>query len=265
MRSGVAGGGGFFELLHFALAKGGIDFEAGGAGDVEPRVLGFGELVVIEAEGLEDAGGHHHIAGECHVDAVAGEGVFAGGVGFFDGCLHVAIEVGEQAIFFFRKGAEELVVGDEFLIVWVRLILANHGRGQEDDFHVRRLGFLDDAGDVFLVVFEGDSVGAVPDVVDAATESHPLRFFAEHIVVEAGEHLIGFVAADASADDFNFYFVGGEGVTHEIDVTAGFAFPSLRDGVAEEGEFFARLDGDFCEGGGEGESEEGEVFHGEVD
>ena len=166
------------------------------------------------------------------MDAIAGEGVFAGCVGFADFCLHEGIEVGEAAVFFFREGAEKLVVGDEFLIVRVRLIFADHGGGKNNDLDTGGLGLVHDGGDVFLIVIDEHSVLAVPDVVDAATEGHPLGFFAEHIFLQTVEHLVGFVTTDARADDFYCHAIGGEALADKVDVAAGAALSSLSDGVA---------------------------------
>ncbi len=263
--SAVAGGGGFFELLHFAEGELGFEFERCRGGDIEPDFVCFVELLGVEAQALKYASGHHFIARESHVHAVTGEGVFAGSVGFADFRLHEGIEVGEAAVFFFGEGAEKLIVRNEFLIVRVRLIFADHGGGENNDLDAGCLSLVHDGGDVFLVVIDEHAVLTVPDIVDATTEGHPLGFFAKHIFLQTGQHLVGFVAADAGADDFYCHAIGGEALADEVDVAAGAALSSLGDGVAEESDFITRFDGDLGEGGGDGEGEEDDGFHGKFD
>ncbi len=88
-------------------------------------------------------------------------------------------------------------------------------------------------------VVERDAVGTVPDVVDAAAESHPLGLFAEDVFFQSREHLVGFVAADAGGDGFGFDAVGFEAGDDEAHVACGVTPTTLGDGIAEETDFFA--------------------------
>ena len=113
------------------------------------------------------------------------------------------------------------------------------------DFDAGGLGLVHDGGDVFFVILERHALGAVPDIIDAATQGHPLRFLAQHITVQAFQHLVGFVAADAGADDFDFHAIGRQAAADQLHIAAGAALALVGDGVAEEGHFVARFHGDF--------------------
>ena len=51
-----------------------------------------------------------------------------------------------------------------------------------------------DRGDVLLVLRQQHTALAVPNVVDATAERHPVGFLADHVLVESGKHGGGFMA-----------------------------------------------------------------------
>ena len=84
----------------------------------------------------------------------------------------------------------------------------------------------------------------MPHVVHAAAQRHPLRLLAEHVLVEPCEHLVGFVAADASRHGLCLDAVCLEAGNDEADVTRGISPAARGNRVAEEGNLVAAFHGD---------------------
>src|SRR5665213_38234 len=216
-------------------------------GNVEPRFFRLVKLCLVEAETLENAGGHHHVAAGVHVNAVNGQVVAFVCGRRFEGGLHLFIQVADGKLLFLGQFAEEFVIAGEFGVVVVGNLL-NHRGGQDHDLDMGGFALLDDFGDVLLVLVERNSIDAVPDVVDAAGEGHPVGLFGNHVAIEAGEHVVGLVPADPGGDRGGVDAVGFEATDDQVDVAAGNLVAGGGDRVAEEGDFFPALDGDFGAG-----------------
>lgn len=234
---------------------------SGGSGFVFERFpsgLSFFQFGVIEPKRFENAGGHQFVAIGVHVDAIGGEHVFTGSVELFDSVLELGVQVREGQLFLGSKFAKEVVIRREFGILWRAEVLFDDGCGEDDGASSGGGGLVDDLRDIFFVgaflrlvwaggesscccgcVVERDAVGSVPDVIDAAAESHPLGLLAEDIFFESGEHLVGFVATDAGGDGFGFDAVGFETGDDEAHIAGGVTPSALGDGIAEERDFFA--------------------------
>ena len=208
-----------------------------------PRRLYFGDLVLGNAKGQQDAARHHAVAVPRHVHAVDSELVplpFRR-VGL-EKRLHVGVEVGKGEVAGRRLGAEKVVVRDELFVVGVVGVFADHRGRQHDDLHAGLRASVEDVGDVGAVVGQGHAVCAMPDIVHAAGEGHELRLLVEDVALETAFHLRGFVARDPCRN-LNGGDAGHLKSLHdEVDVADRLGVAKLRDRISEEGDLFALLD-----------------------
>ena len=178
------------------------------------------------------------------MDPVAREQVaLVVGTGLGDGGLHVGVQVGQPALLLLGQVAQEGVVRGELLVVGVGRILADHGGRQDHHLHAGRLTLLHNFSDVLFVGLQRDAVGPVPHIVDAAAQGHPVGFLAQDITIQALEHLVGLVTADARRDGTHPKAVGLEASDHQRHIALGLD-AGLGDGVSHEADLLAVLEGD---------------------
>ena len=112
-------------------------------------------------------------------------------------------------------------------------VLADDGRGDQDDADLRILGHFDHFFDVELVLGEDFRVSRLiqpmPHIVDTDADGHDGRLLVDHVLLETLDQVLGFLAADAGVDDRRELEVrvllGKDGV-HGPQVAAGWVMLS---------------------------------------
>ena len=141
--------------------------------------------------------------------------------------LHGGIGICQKAFFLCGEPAQEIVVGNKFLIHIIGRIFSDHGCSHDAHFDPGFLSVVNDGSDILFVLIQGDShiSSGVPHIIDSAAQKEKVRFFAEHITFESGKHLIGLVTADTGSDGSGFHAVLIEDGDHQIDISSLPALP----------------------------------------